>query len=206
MLLGMPSAIFGGGEFFAKMMMFSLLTGAGMVIATLVFGSESIQHAQQCRNAGKPFHSRSRGVERWGSMTPLVILGISVILLVNPVTLVAWIAALAFASKLAGEQQAAIFSRYLDAVDQKIENEHLEAAILGEFPIEQTFLHKALSSNIPAELRKDMAAAAVGKPVKFMARAPQAKTQPGPSTANVRPEPSSSNPEPGVSPLPPKLD
>jgi len=40
--------------------------------------------------------------------------------------------------KLAGEQQAAIYARYLDALDAKIEQEYLEQAILGKCPAEIT--------------------------------------------------------------------
>ena len=152
----------------------TFLSCGAMCVATLALGSLSIGTAERYRNEGRPYHSRSRGVPLYGSYTPLVILGIAMLLLVfNPLTGIAFIASLMFSAKLSAEQQAAIFSRYLDAVDQKIENEHLEGAILGEFPIEQTFLHKPLPPYIPTEVRKDMAAAAVGKPVKFMARPPQ---------------------------------
>jgi len=145
-----------------------------MIGATAAFGSLDIAHAQQCRNRGKPFHSRSRGIPRWGAYNPFVLVGLSLLLLFfSPVTGIAFLASLHFASKIAAEQQAAIFSRYLDAVDQKIEEEHLESAILGEYPIEETFLHKILPVNIPTELRRDIAAAAVGKPVKIVSKRPQ---------------------------------
>ena len=76
-------------------------------------------------------------------------------------------------AKIAGEQQAAIYARYLDALDAKIEQEYLEAAILGQCPAEITQLTKPLPPDMNAELRTNIAAAAVGKPAKIVAKAPK---------------------------------
>jgi hypothetical protein len=58
----------------------------------------------------------------------------------------------------------------LDALDTKIEQEYLENAILGKCPTEITQLHKPLPGSLNADLRKNIAAAAVGKPVSIMVK------------------------------------
>jgi hypothetical protein len=80
-------------------------------------------------------------------------------------------------AKLAAEQQAAIYARYLDALDAKIEQEYLEDAILGQCPTEITQLAKPLPPDMNPELRTNIAAAAVGKPAKIVAKAPKPKVQ-----------------------------
>ena len=74
-------------------------------------------------------------------------------------------------AKIASEQQAAIYSRYLDALDARIEQEYLENAILGKCPTEITQLHKPLSTAMNEDLRRNIAAAAVGKPVVLIEKA-----------------------------------
>lgn len=72
----------------------------------------------------------------------------------------------------AAQQQTAIYERYLDTMDAKIEGEHMEDALLGKFPTEITQLYKPLPSGLKPELRENIAAAAVGKPVKLVAEPP----------------------------------
>jgi hypothetical protein len=92
-----------------------------------------------------------------------------------------FVASISMSAKLAGEQQAAIYARYLDALDAKIEQEYLEKAILGKCPAEITQLHKPLPAAMNADLRENIAAAAVGKPVKIVAH-PQGRTGEGAQT------------------------
>ena len=80
----------------------------------------------------------------------------------------------AVSAKLASEQEAAIYARYLDALDQKIEQEYLESAILGKSPTEITQLTKPLPAHMNADLRNNIAAAAVGRSVKIVAKGPKA--------------------------------
>jgi len=60
-----------GVEAAGHLMLTSLMTGGAMAVFTAVFGFDSIGAAERCRNDGRPYHSRSRGVPRWGIYTPL---------------------------------------------------------------------------------------------------------------------------------------
>ena len=78
-----------------------------------------------------------------------------------------------FCAALVSKQQEALMSRYLDALDQKIEGECLQDALLGKCPPEVTYLYKPLPETLNPELRANIAAAACGKPVKIVAQAPK---------------------------------
>jgi len=86
---------------------------------------------------------------------------------------VAFIASMYVRSSLADQQQAALHDRYLDALDARIEGEFLQNALLGKCPPEITYLYKPLPATLKPELREDIAAAAVGKPVKIVAQPPK---------------------------------
>jgi hypothetical protein len=121
----------------------------------------------------------SRGTLRWGNDTWIVFVVIAaVLLLFNFFTFVLFVASYAMSAKISAEQQAAIYSRYLDSLDQKIEQEFLENAILGKCPTEITYLTKPLPADMNPELRNNIAAAAVGKPVKIVAQPPKSKSSP----------------------------
>jgi hypothetical protein len=115
----------------------------------------------------------SRGTLRWGSDSKSVLIGIVTLLLFNLPAAVMFIASFIMSAKITAEQEAAIYSRYLDALDEKIEQEYLENAILGKCPPEITYLTKPLPADMNPELRGNIAAA-VGKPVKIIARPPKA--------------------------------
>jgi len=104
------------------------------------------------------------------------------LLVLAPVTGVAFIASMAVSANLVAQQQAALHDRYLDALDAQIEGEFLQDAILGKCPPEITYLYKPLPSTLKPELREDIAAAAVGKPVKIVAQAPKATRPPATPT------------------------
>lgn len=129
------------------------------------------------------YHSRSRGQPRWSDPANsfAVNLGAPLLLLMlAPVTGAAFLASQLISLSLAAQQQAALHDRYLDALDAQIEGELLQDALLGKCPPEITFLYKPLSPNLKPELRENIAAAAVGKPVKIVAQAPKPT---GPKTA-----------------------
>jgi len=87
-------------------------------------------------------------------------------------SLILFVISMGMSSKIAGEQQAAIYSRHLDALDAKIEQEYLENAILGKCPAEITQLTRPLPAHMNNDLRQNIAAAAVEKPVNILARGP----------------------------------
>lgn len=106
-----------------------------------------------------------------------------VLLVCNIVSAVLLIVSFAMSAKLAAEQDAAVYGRYLDALDAQIEKEYLEKAILGKCPVEITQLNKPLPAAMKAELRGNIAAAAVGKPVKIVTATPgRTGTGGGPQT------------------------
>ena len=137
----------------------------------------------------------SRGTPRWGNHQGVVaLLIVSLLLMFNLPVAALFIAAMIVNSNIRGEQQAAIMSRYLDAMDLELENQHLEDAALGKCPTEKTFLDKPIPENYKPEMRENIAAALVGKPVNIVARAPKSKKPPG-QKQQPPPEPPS-GPEP----------
>ena len=169
-------------------LIFPLATGGGLLFLHFKYGGESIALMQKYRAEGTAYHTMSRGTPRWGNENGafrLVI--VATLLAFNLPTGVLFIAACMMSSKIAGEQQAAIYSRYLDALDQKVEQEYMEDAILGKCPTEITYLCKPLDASLNAELRNNIAAAAVGKPVKIVAQPPKPRAGFTPSM-NVSPE------------------
>ncbi len=161
------------GPFVPFVVGFAVLIGFGY------FANENMKHLQQFRADGKTYHSKSRGQARTTDRKQELIIRIggSVgLLLLAPVVGVAFIASMYVSMSLASQQQAALHDRYLDMLDAQIEGEFLQDAILGKCPPEITYLYKPLPSTMKPELREDIAAAAVGKPVKIVAQAPQPRS------------------------------
>jgi hypothetical protein len=156
----------------------TLTIGGALVFVNYRYGIESIALMAKYRADGTPYHTMSRGIPRWGNETMKVTLGIAAVLLIfNLPAGILFLASCAMSAKLASEQQAAIYARYLDALDAKIEQEYLEDAILGQCPTEITQLSKPLPPDMNSDLRTNIAAAAVGRPAKIVAKAPKAKNQ-----------------------------
>lgn len=148
-------------------------TGGALVFFFFKFGQESLGQMQKYRADGIAHHTQSRGTPRWEGELALVPLGIFIgLLLFDMPAAIFFVISCATTAKIASEQHAAIYGRYLDALDQKIEQEYLENAILGKCPTEITQLHKPLSSSMNDGLRNNIAAAAVGKSVKVVAKNP----------------------------------
>jgi hypothetical protein len=155
-----------------------LATGGLLVLFYWKFGLESLALMQKYRAEGTAYHSMSRGVLRSEKDGRLMGIAIVVLLLLfNLPAGVLFIASYMMSAKITSEQEAAIYSRYLDALDQKIEQEYLENAILGKCPPEITYLTHPLPADMNPELRSNIAAAAVGKPVKIIAKPPKPSPQ-----------------------------
>lgn len=170
-MFGMAFLRFGGGLAFC--------VGGAVTAAFLILGSIDSAYALQCRMTGKTYHSRSPGVSRWGDKGGdwvITIVASIALLITSPVVGVCFIASRVMSANRIAQQQAALWERYLDALDQKIESELLQEAILGKQPPEITYLYKPLSPGLKPELRENIAAAAVGKPVKIVAQPPQPTT------------------------------
>ncbi len=153
----------------------TVLASVAFVFFHIEFGRESIALMAKYRVDGTAYHTQSRGTPRWGKRGLDVGIVITVMLfLFNLPACILFIASCAMSSKLASEQQAAIYARYLDALDQKIEQEYLENAILEKCPTEITQLTKPLPTDMNSDLRNNIAATAVGKSVRIVAKVPGA--------------------------------
>jgi flagellar basal body-associated protein FliL len=160
----------------------TLVVGGAFSYFHIKFGLQSRALMEQYRAAGTPYHTQSRGIPRWGDNQRFAIIGIAAALLLFDFPAgILFIASIGMSAKLGREQQAAIRSRYLDALDQRIESEYLEDAILGKCPAEITQLHQPLPAHMNADLRNNIAAAAVGKPVTIMAKGPRSGDAPAPA-------------------------
>jgi len=151
-----------------------VLLTLGLFGAFIYFNQENKAVIREIRNANKTYHSMSRGVPRWAddAFIELIITAVAtlILLLFAPITGALFIVSRILCFQAVSKQQAALYDRYLDAQDAKIEAERLESALLGNTPCEETYLYKPLSQDINDATRKDIAASAVGKPVKIAAQ------------------------------------
>jgi len=175
----------------------TILIAGIMVVLHLVYGSESLATMQKYRQDCTAYHTRSRGTPRWGNYNPLVFLSMCGILFLFDLPVFAlFVISQGMAQKVAAEQDAAVYSRYLDMLDQQIEKEYLEKAILGQCPTEITQLTNPLPQFFKPQYRSNVAAAAVNKPVKIVARAPQPRANFNPAPESVPPELQEDDPAP----------
>lgn len=152
----------------------TFLVGAVMVGLSLYWGTENLRKMLAYREDCIAYHTRSRGTPRWGGDNGKVFLLMSGVLFIfNFPVFVLFMFSHGLATKLAAERDAAIYSRYFDILDQQIEKEYLEKAILGQCPTEITQLSSPLPQNLKEQYRKNVAAAATGKTVKIVAQPPQ---------------------------------
>ena len=148
----------------------TILVGGALVYFNFRFCMENNKLMAVYRDKGEAYHTQSRGVPRWDNFPMMPLLIIAALFLFDLPAGILFVISMGMSAKIAGEQQAAIYARYLDALDTKIEQEYLENAILGKCPTEITQLHKPLPGSLNADLRKNIAAAAVGKPVSIMVK------------------------------------
>jgi hypothetical protein len=151
----------------------TLAVGGLLVFLSFKFSKESLSLMTKYRADGLAHHTQSRGVPRWDNFPMMPLWIIVALFLFDLPAGILFVASMGMSSKIAAEQQAAIYARYLDALDAKIEQEYLENAILGKCPAEITQLHKPLSAALNEDLRKNIAAAAVGKSVKIVTKEPR---------------------------------
>jgi hypothetical protein len=155
---------------------FTFGVGTAMVTLQLVWGGQNLAQMQRYRQDCIAYHSRSRGISRWGGNTPFVFVGmVGALFLFDFPVFVLFLIGTGLAAKLAAEQDAAVYSRYLDMLDQQVEKEYLENAILGQCPTEITQLTHPLPDSLKSQYRTNVAAAAVNKPVKIVAQPPKPK-------------------------------
>ena len=149
----------------------TILVGGALVCFHFQFGVENSKLMARYRDESAAYHTQSRGVPRWDDFPMMPLLIIAALFLFDLPAGILFLISMGMSAKIAAEQQAAIYSRViLDALDAKIEQEYLENAILGKCPAEITQLHKPLPQSLNADLRKNIAAAAVGKPVSIMVK------------------------------------
>ena len=156
------------------------VSGAIGIIITVFFivlAWQDRQNATQRHLDGKPRHSFSRGEPRNKERQQEVFIEVSVACALGLFATPA--ASIFFLSRLMShiavlKQQEAFFSRYLDAIDAKIEAEQLETALMGDSPAADTYLYRPLPKSLPPEMRKNIAAAAAGNTVRVLAKGPGA--------------------------------
>lgn len=152
----------------------TILVGGALSLFHFRFASENTRLMAKYRAESKPYHTQSRGVPRWEGNLVFMPLGIvAVLILFDLPAAILFVFSCIMSAKIASEQQEAIYARYLDALDARIEKEYLEDAILGKCPTEITQLHKPLPESLTADLRQNIAAAAVGKQVEILAQGPR---------------------------------
>jgi len=153
-------------------------------------------------DGGTPRHSMSRGEPRIKDKTTqefvVVLMALFFLAFAMPVGFLFCVSRV-FCGLSEAKQQEAIFTRYLDAIDAQIEAEQLESALLGNSPPENTYLYKPLPEKFQGDLRTNIAAAAVGRPVKIVAQGPRRAPTPAPQ-AMVQPPPPM--PQPSVTAVP----
>ncbi|MGP8233957.1 MAG: hypothetical protein ACLQVW_00885 [Limisphaerales bacterium] len=164
----------------------ALTTFCGVLLSAAVLGlfvkycADNVKQLAQFRAQRKPYHSKSRGKARWNPLDEFKIrIGASVVLILfAPVTGIAFVISMFVTAGLVADQQAAIHSAYLDALDAQIEGQFMQDALLGKVPAEMTYLYQPLSEKMDSGLREDIAAAYVGKAVKMVAEPPKPKEPP----------------------------
>lgn len=135
------------------------------------WGMDNRAALEKYRSLGTAYHSRSQGICRWGPhhSTAIVIMAL-VLLVFDPCAFVLFWISRGITEKLAAEQRAAIWSSYFDELDRRIEQEFLDKALLGECDIEITHLREQLPARLNEDLRRNVAAACAGKPIKIIGR------------------------------------
>ncbi len=143
--------------------LFSVFLGLLVITAFIGLAISEKSKASRRRNSPIPRHSMTRGESRIKDPGTEILTKIaaSVVLLAFAMPLgCVLVLSLCFCRLLIIKQDEAIYSRYLDAIDSKIEAEQLETALLGNTPLENTYLYKPLDKDMPLDLRVNVAAAA----------------------------------------------
>jgi hypothetical protein len=152
------------------------LSGVAFIVFYFALCRRNAVTIQNLRNQGTVYHSMSRGLPRWSNDNVAGLIAILAILfLFNIFVLVVLGIAAYMAAKLADEQEQVIYSRFLDANDEKLENEYMKAALLGKADPGLTYLARPLSEKkYTPELRNNIADAFTG-PATIIAQPPQSR-------------------------------
>lgn len=179
---------------------FPAFSGFAFIFYYLRLCQDNADYLRQFRDKGIPYHSMSRGEPRWNNETIKALIAIFAgLFLLNIFVCIALVFAYAMAVKIANEQQAVIHSRYLDAIDQKLEDQHMKDALLGHAKASQTYLARPLSEKqYTPEIREKVAEAWVAGNVAVVAKPRRAAT-PG-NNAGRREGESSPQPATGSAP------
>jgi hypothetical protein len=165
----------GMGAIYANRLV-SASIGIIVTVFFVVLAMQDRKNAMQRHLDGRPRHSMSRGEPRNKEKQQQVFIevaaAIGLLMFSTPVGAV-FVLSRCMSSISEAKQQEAIYSRYLDAIDSKIEAEQLETALLGDSPSENTYLYKPLSKTLPADMRKNIAAAAARGSVRVVAKQPK---------------------------------
>lgn len=163
----------------------AVVAGGFMIFTQWKFGRQSFRLVAQYRSEGNAYHTRSRGLPRAGiSELPAFFTFEGFLLLFNLPCAVLFFLGYMMNAKIKAEQDAAIISRYLDKLDEDVENQYLEDAALGNCPTEITYLRKPLPQDMSPQMRNGVAASLVGKPAMGIARRRQ---QPGSAQSGTPP-------------------
>lgn len=144
---------------------------AGFVVGTYSgLALINLARARSRRKTGKVWYSMSRGGSIFGSENKVRDIIIAIVVVVVLLAFAPPIAFLFFISRfasyyLAAKQQNNFYSRYLDAMDAKIESEFLQRALeKGEPPSNTDGLHCPLPKTIKGEYRTRVARVVAGGP------------------------------------------
>jgi len=139
-----------------------------MVIVYAILGMWSLGSSRSRRIAGEVWHSMSRGESIFGQEEVALDIFVAVLIVVFFGFTAPALALLFFASQfasyyLAAKQQASFYSRYLDAMDAKIEAEYLQRALdKGEPPSETDGLRCPLPTAFKGKHRTRVARVVAG--------------------------------------------
>ena len=172
---------------------FPALSGFVFIFYYISLCKDNADYLRQFREKGIPYHSMSRGEARWNKETIKPLLAIVAgLFLFNIFVFIVLVFAHGMAMKIANEQQEVIRSRYLDAIDQKLEDQYMKEALLGRAKAGHTYLARPLSEKeYTPEVREQVAEAWVGGNVAVVAK-PRRSAQP--ATPNVARPPTSGQP------------
>ncbi len=164
------------------------------------FASANIGLAWQRQKKGIVWHSLSRGQSLWGIESAWLDFGISVVAAFVLLKFALFTGLLFVASRLASrylghKEQQSIYARYLDAMDAKVEAEHLEVALRdGVAPTITEGIYGPLAERFKGQHRANIARIAACGPIiaGATAQAQVASAQPVVPTPSVASVPATS--------------
>jgi len=168
-----------------------------MIVLYWAFCLDNNQFINVTRTAGTLYHSRSRGVSRWGKEGNVIfaIIVFLVLFVFAPIMAVLFFISCGRVSNAADYQRAVLMNMYLDVKDSEIETDKIQDAALGNCEPQITYLYDQLPVDMKPEIRKDIAAAMVPRSPRIVAKSPMAAKPPEPLTQEPAPPIVSAAPE-----------